>query len=99
MTLERMKQIARKWSSGYVCTLREGEVQEYHRKVLEMLEREEKRKQMHKIYSDSTLKSMPKENLIGIIRCYEHNISVLEERNDNQFKLLMEYECFVPEEE
>lgn len=40
-------------------------------------------------YSDSTLKSFKKDFLIGIIRCLEHNISVLEERNDNQYKLLM----------
>ena len=44
---------------------------------------------VHKSYSDSTLKSMTKDNLISIIRRLEHNISALQEMNDNQFKMLM----------
>lgn len=41
-------------------------------------------------YKNSTLKNMTKDNLISIIRCLEHNIDVLEERNNNQYKLLLE---------
>lgn len=43
-----------------------------------------------KTYSDSTLKGMKKDDLIAIIRCLEHNVSVEEERNQNQFNLLMQ---------
>ena len=50
---------------------------------------------MYKSYSDSTLKGMTKDNLISIIRCLEHNISVLEERNSNQFALLMDKEKYI----
>lgn len=45
-------------------------------------------------YTDATLKSMKKDNLIGIIRCLEHNLSVAEERNSNQFRILMEHEKY-----
>ena len=49
---------------------------------------------MKQWYADSTLKSMTKDNLIGIIRCLEHNVSVEEERNQNQFNLLMKHEKY-----
>ena len=41
-------------------------------------------------YSDSYLMSMTKKQLIEQIRILEHNIDALQERNDNQYKLLME---------
>ena len=41
-------------------------------------------------YSDSYLMSMTKKELVEQIRILEHNIDVLQERNDNQYKLLME---------
>lgn len=47
-----------------------------------------------KKYAESTLKGYKKEFLIEIIRCLEHNIEVLEERNNNQFKLLMQKEQY-----
>lgn len=47
-----------------------------------------------KKYAESTLKGYTKEFLIEIIRCLEHNIEVLEERNSNQFKLLMQSEQY-----
>ena len=31
MTLERAKRIAKQWANGYVCSLREGEAEEYHK--------------------------------------------------------------------
>lgn len=31
MTLERAKQLAKQWADGYVCSLREGEAEEYHK--------------------------------------------------------------------
>ena len=31
MTIERAKQLAKKWANGYVCSLREGEAEEYHK--------------------------------------------------------------------
>ena len=31
MTIERAKQIAKQWANGYVCSLREGEAEEYHK--------------------------------------------------------------------
>lgn len=37
MTIERAKRLAEQWSSGGVCTLRDGEAQEYHRLFLSML--------------------------------------------------------------
>ena len=46
----------------------------------------------HKVYSDSTLKSMTKEELIGVIRCLEHNWKSAEEANDRQYQMLMEKE-------
>lgn len=39
MTLEFAIQLARKWSQGLECTIREGEAQEYHKLCLELLER------------------------------------------------------------
>lgn len=41
-------------------------------------------------YSYSTLKSLKKDYLIGIIRNLEHNIEALEERVNNQYRLLLE---------
>lgn len=43
-----------------------------------------------KVYADATLESMTKKQLIGIIRMLEHNNKVLEERNSNQFNLLIQ---------
>ena len=37
MTIERAKRLAEQWASGGVCTLRDGEAQEYHRLFLSML--------------------------------------------------------------
>ena len=37
MTIERAKRLAEQWASGGVCTLREGEAQEYNRLFLSML--------------------------------------------------------------
>ena len=31
MTIERAKQLAKQWANGYVCSLREGEMEEYHK--------------------------------------------------------------------
>ena len=45
-----------------------------------------------KTYSDSTLKALSKARLIEYIRYLEHNIQVVEERNDNQYKILLEME-------
>ena len=41
-------------------------------------------------YSDSYLMSMTKKQLIEQIRILEHNIDVVQEQSDNQYKLLME---------
>lgn len=38
MTLERAIRLAREWASGGVCTVREGEAQEYHKMALAALE-------------------------------------------------------------
>lgn len=37
MTKERAIQLAREWSMGLVCSLCEGEAEEYHKMFLEML--------------------------------------------------------------
>ena len=42
------------------------------------------------IYTDNYLMSMTKKQLIEQIRILEHNIDVLQEQSDNQYKLLME---------
>lgn len=31
MTIERAKQLAKQWANGYVCSLRDGEAEEYHK--------------------------------------------------------------------
>lgn len=31
MTLERAKRLAKQWANGHVCSLRDGEVEEYHK--------------------------------------------------------------------
>ena len=41
-------------------------------------------------YTNSYLMSMTKKELIEQIRILEHNIDVLQEQSDNQYKLLME---------
>ncbi len=38
MTLDYAIRLARKWASGGVCSLREGEAQEYHKMALAALE-------------------------------------------------------------
>ena len=37
MTLERAIRLAKRWSTGGVCTLTEGEAEEYHKLCLEAL--------------------------------------------------------------
>lgn len=39
MTIDRALRLARKWAGGSVCTLKEGEAQEYHQLCAEALER------------------------------------------------------------
>lgn len=41
MTLERAKQLAKKWANGYVCSLREGEAEEYHKLCFSALRAQE----------------------------------------------------------
>ena len=41
-------------------------------------------------YSDNYLMSMTNKELVEQIRILEHNIDVLQEQSDNQYKLLME---------
>lgn len=45
MDRARAIRLAEKWSQGYVCTLREGEAQEYHKLCLAALQEQEQRKQ------------------------------------------------------
>lgn len=48
MTLDRAIRLARRWSRGYVCTLRDGEVAEYHKLALALLEQEKQRREEDK---------------------------------------------------
>lgn len=41
MTIERAKQLAKQWANGYVCSLREGEAEEYHKMCLSLLCKEQ----------------------------------------------------------
>ena len=38
-TIDKALRLARKWAAGHVCTLKEGEAQEYHQLCAEALER------------------------------------------------------------
>ena len=40
MTRQRALRLAREWAQGHVCSLREGEAQEYHQLVVSLLETE-----------------------------------------------------------
>lgn len=40
MTIEKAMRLASKWASGGVCTLREGEAQEYHKMCYEALKKQ-----------------------------------------------------------
>lgn len=40
MTVEYALRLARQWSQGHICTLREGEAKEYHKLVVSLLEKE-----------------------------------------------------------
>lgn len=40
MTVEYAPRLARQWSQGHICTLREGEAKEYHKLVASLLEKE-----------------------------------------------------------
>ena len=40
MTVEYALRLARQWSQGHICTLREGEAKEYHKLVASLLEKE-----------------------------------------------------------
>ena len=50
------------------------------------------KKQGHTSYKYGYLMTFKKEELIGLIRCLEHNWAAAEERNANQFRLLMQYD-------
>lgn len=39
MTIEKAIGLARKWAAGHVCTLKEGEAQEYHQMCADALEK------------------------------------------------------------
>lgn len=39
MSVDKAIRLAHKWAAGHVCTLREGEAQEYHQLCAEALER------------------------------------------------------------
>lgn len=41
MTIERAKQLAKQWANGYVCSLREGEAEEYHKMCLSALQEQQ----------------------------------------------------------
>lgn len=41
MTIERAKQLAKKWANGYVCSLREGEAEEYHKLCFSALQEQQ----------------------------------------------------------
>ena len=41
MTIERAKQLAKQWSNGYVCSLREGEAEEYHKLCFSALQEQQ----------------------------------------------------------
>lgn len=41
MTIERAKRLAKQWANGYVCSLREGEAEEYHKMFLSLLCKEQ----------------------------------------------------------
>ena len=45
--------------------------------------------------SDSTLRGMTKGQLIGIIRCLEHNWACAEECNQRQYNMLMQRELIL----
>lgn len=51
MTRDRAIRLARKWSLGGVCTLREGEAEEYHKICLEALMEQELREQKLRVPS------------------------------------------------
>ena len=51
MTIERAKQLAKKWANGYVCSLREGEAEEYHKLCFSALQ--EQREQDYGTPEDS----------------------------------------------
>lgn len=52
----------------------------------------------YKPLSDSTLKRMTKDQLIGIIRCAEHNWACVEECNQRQYNMLMQRELLGKED-
>lgn len=43
MTLERAKQLAKQWANGYVCSLREGEAEEYHKLCFSALKEQQEK--------------------------------------------------------
>ena len=43
MTVDRAIRLARQWASGGVCTVKEGEAQEYHKMALAALEEKRER--------------------------------------------------------
>lgn len=41
MTLERAKRLAKQWANGHVCSLREGEAEEYHKLCFSALQEQQ----------------------------------------------------------
>ena len=41
MTIERAKRLAKQWANGYVCSLREGEAEEYHKLCFSALQEQQ----------------------------------------------------------
>ena len=56
MTIERAKRLAKQWANGHVCSLREGEAEEYHKLCFSALRAQQQLESNEPLTVDELLK-------------------------------------------
>ena len=87
MTIERAKRLAKQWADGYVCSLREGEAEEYHKLCFSALRAQQQLESNEPLTVDELLK-MAKEPVwtVGVSYTRDGTFSmwdIIESVNEN----------------
>ena len=71
MTIERAKQLAKQWANGYVCSLREGEAEEYHKLCFSALRAQQEKPFGGWIDVVDVIEREPAVDAVEVVRCKE----------------------------
>ena len=87
MTIERAKRLAKQWANGHVCSLREGEAEEYHKLCFSALRAQQQLESNEPLTVDELLK-MAKEPVwtVGVSYTRDGTFSmwdIIESVNEN----------------